>query len=160
LIREKVEGCALFSKQNFSIILSLALTLLSGTLGAQDATVGSVKTASGEAFVIRTGQTLSATIGLRLSQGDLLRTADGSLGVILRDDSVLSLGPDSELVIDEFVFSPGEGNLSLLLRLIKGTAAFLSGQISKLSPNATTLETPVATIGVRGTRFAVKVDPK
>ncbi|HZW37076.1 MAG TPA: FecR family protein, partial [Candidatus Deferrimicrobiaceae bacterium] len=92
-------------------------------------------------------------------EGDTLGTGrDGSMGVIFRDNSTLSLGPDSSLVIKTFLFSPAEGKLGLWVRISRGTMAYLSGLIGKLAPASARFETPVASIGIRGTRFAVKVD--
>jgi len=62
------------------------------------------------------------------------------------------------LVIDEFVFAPHQGEFSLVIKMLKGTAAYLSGLISKLSPESARFETPSASIGIRGTKFAVKVE--
>jgi hypothetical protein len=90
--------------------------------------------------------------------GDTLVTGrDGSLGVILRDNSSLSIGPESRLVLRSFLFSPAEGKFDLVARITGGTMAYLSGLIGKLSPESARFETPTATIGIRGTRFAVKV---
>jgi hypothetical protein len=90
--------------------------------------------------------------------GDTLVTGrDGSLGVILRDDSSLSIGPGSRLVLRRFRFSPSEGKFELVARISRGTMAYLSGLIGRLSPEKVRIETPSATIGIRGTRFALKV---
>jgi hypothetical protein len=80
------------------------------------------------------------------------------MGVILRDNSTLSLGPGSSLVIRDFLFSPAEGRFDLLVRVTRGTMAYLSGLIGKLAPESARFETPVASIGIRGTRFGVKVN--
>ena len=124
-------------------------------------TIGVVRNSSGSATVTRVGDVLPATTGTRLQTGDTLGTGpDGSLGVILRDDSSISLGPSSSLVLRDFLFSPSEGRFSLLVRLSKGTMAYLSGLIGKLAPEKARFETPTATIGIRGTHFAVKAgDP-
>jgi len=61
------------------------------------------------------------------------------------------------LAINEFQFSPAEGKLSIVTRLLKGTSAYVSGIIGKLSPKSVRFETPVANIGIRGTKFAVKI---
>ena len=122
-----------------------------------DGTIGVVRNSAGSATVTRAGNVLPATAGTRLHTGDTLGTGpDGSLGVILRDDSSLSLGPSSSLVLQDFLFSPSEGKFSLLVRLSKGTMAYLSGLIGKLAPEKARFETPTATIGIRGTHFAVK----
>jgi len=120
-------------------------------------TIGVVRNSAGSATVTRGGNVLPATTGTRLHAGDTLGTGpDGSLGIILRDNSSLSLGPSSSLVLREFLFSPSEGKFALLVRLSKGTMAYLSGLIGKLAPEKARFETPLATIGIRGTHFAVK----
>jgi len=124
-----------------------------------DGTIGVVRNSMGSATVTRGSNVLPAAPGTRLHVGDTLGTGpDGSLGVILRDNSSLSLGPSSSLVLQEFLFSPYEGKLGLWVRLSKGTMAYLSGLIGKLAPEKARFETPTATIGIRGTHFAVKAE--
>ena len=123
--------------------------------------VATVQKVSGMATVVRQDHTLSAKIGLEIWENDTIRTGpDGSIGVVFRDDTVLSLGPESVLVIDEFVFAPRQEKFAIVLRMIKGTAAYLSGLISRLAPESTHFETPSASIGIRGTHFLVKVEEK
>lgn len=144
----------------FRTSLGLALSLVAvSAWAAEGETIGSVKTLQGQVTVVRAQSTLPADIGLRLRKEDVLKTgANSSVGIILRDDTLLSLGPNSELALADFVFAPAEGKLALVTRLMRGTAAYLSGQIGKLAPQSVRFETPVATIGTRGTMFAVKVD--
>ena len=121
--------------------------------------VGSVKNVSGEVFCLRNGEQLATGIGDYLYQGDVLSTgADSSMGVIFRDDTILSLGSRSQATIDQFVFDPSKGNMNFLVKVGKGTAQFISGQMAKISPESMAVETPLSTIGIRGTRFLVKVD--
>lgn len=121
--------------------------------------VGSIKTVSGEAFVERQTERQPAKIGDLLLEGDTLITGKHStLGVIFRDDTLLSLGPGSRVTIDKFVFDPANENLDFLTKVNKGTVQFISGQIAKLSPGSMSVETPLSTIGIRGTRFLIKVD--
>jgi hypothetical protein len=137
-----------------------AFSFTYGTLAAaSDVPAGSVKTIKGTVSIVRQDRVVSAKSGEKIFRGDILRTgADGSLGVIFKDDAVLSLGPNSELIIDDFLFSPAEGKLSFMTRMLKGTAAYLSGIIGKLSPQSIRFETPVASVGIRGTKFLVKVE--
>ena len=146
---------------------TVTITLLLGALcllPAADAAfagdpIGVVRTASGAATVTRGEKTIPAAPGLKIMAGDTLGTGrDGSLGVILRDDSSLSIGPDSRLVLRRFLFSPSEGTFGLVARITRGTMAYISGLIGKLAPEKARFETPTATIGIRGTRFAVKVE--
>ena len=121
--------------------------------------IGSVKTVSGEAFLVHKDIRTPASVGDHLHQGDILITSSGSsLGVIFRDDTMLSLGPKSEVRIDEFVFNPADDAMAFLAHVGKGTAQFITGQMSKIAPERMSVETPLATIGIRGTRFLVKVD--
>lgn len=142
-----------------SSIIAAVLVSWATLAAATDGSAGRVKTINGSASIVRGQSSLPAIVNEEIFQGDTLRTGpDGSLGVILKDDSMLSLGPNSEVVVDQFLFTPAEGKLALVTRMVKGTAVFLSGVIAKLSPQSVRIETPNATIGVRGTKFLVKVD--
>jgi len=135
-----------------------SFVLAPGIDAAAHEIIGIVRSSEGAATVTRGESVLSATPGKKLLEGDILDTGpDATLGVILRDNSTLSLGPGSRLAIDEFLFSPAEGKLGLLARITRGTMAYLSGLIGKLAPGSVRFETPTATIGIRGTRFAVIV---
>lgn len=140
-------------------MVSLAFFLSPAFSNASEAPVASVKTTKGTASIIRQNQAITAEIGADIFAKDSLKTGpDGSLGIIFKDDTVLSIGPQSEIMISEFLFSPSEGKLSIVTRLLKGTAAYLTGIIAKLSPESVRFETPVANIGIRGTKFAVKIE--
>src|SRR5262245_7497472 len=146
-------------KRNIFAVLGVVLiALLLATAECSATTAGFVKVAEGAATVTRRDQTISAAPGFPLEEGDVLKTgADGHLGVVLRDDTRVSLGPDTEVRIDRFVFAPAQGQLALVLKMVRGVAAYVSGKIAQLSPDAVRVETPVATVGVRGTRFVAKV---
>jgi len=148
-----------------SALLAAVLTFLVVLLAAgapadaADEPIGSIKTVRGSASVLRGGEAIPARTGLKLLAGDTLETGtDGALGLILRDDSLLSLGPSSRVAVERFLFAPAEGQLGLTARVLRGTLTYLSGIIGRLAPEATTFVTPVATIGVRGTHFAVQVE--
>jgi hypothetical protein len=122
-------------------------------------TVATVQKVKGTATVVRRGQTIPAAVGLEIWENDTLYTGpDASIGLVFNDDTLLSLGPESVFVIDEFVFAPREGKFSIVFRMLKGTAAYLSGLISKLAPESAHFKTPTASIGIRGTKFVVKVE--
>ena len=71
---------------------------------------------------------------------------------------MVSLGPASEINVANYLFNPADQELSFVTRLLRGTFSFITGQIAKLAPQNVKLETPNATLGVRGTKFVVKVD--
>jgi hypothetical protein len=135
----------------------VAALLLSATVGAAE--IGQIKIAKGDVAIERNGQTLPATVGARLQQSDVLRTgADGSVGVVMSDNSLLSAGPNSVLSLDRFEFDPtsSEGRFDASLR--KGSLSVISGRIAKQTPGAMTLRTPAAILGVRGTEFVASAD--
>jgi len=116
------------------LVGALCLTTVAGTAVAGE-TIGMVRSVSGDAAVTRGEKSLPAAPGMKLMVGDTLLTGrDGSLGVILRDDSSLSIGPGSRLVLRSFQFSPSEGKFDLVARISRGTMAYLSGMVGKLAP--------------------------
>jgi hypothetical protein len=149
---------AMNPKRFVGILLVISFIMAPCISADAQETIGVIRNTAGEATVTRGDQVLPAVAGMKLIQGDAIGTGyDGTLGVILRDDSTLSIGPKSNLVIEEFLFSPAEGKLGLLARITRGTMAYLSGLIGKLAPESARFETPTATIGIRGTYFVVKV---
>nr|HPQ29623.1 FecR family protein [Desulfobacteraceae bacterium] len=97
--------------------------------------------------------------GDSLFQKDIIRTGtDSSVGIIFEDNTILSMGPESEIAIEEYVFAPEKGILSMITRMLKGTASYLSGIIGRQSPESVKFHTPDATIALRGTQFLVKVE--
>jgi hypothetical protein len=145
----------------FLFIISVIYLFLSGltVCRAETAYAGLVKTVGRSAFVVRNGDSLEAVPGMRIQKGDIVRTGDkGSIGLIFTDDTIISMGSKSEITIEDYLFDPVKGKLSFVARMIQGTISFISGQITKLSPSSVRLETPAATIGVRGTHFLVKIE--
>jgi len=123
------------------------------------ADVGQIKVATGQVFVDRNGQSLPGRVGLVLEADDVLRTgADGSVGITMRDNSLLSAGPNSILSLEHFEFDPTTSDGRFDARLRRGTLAVVSGRIAKKSPQSMTVRTPSAVLGVRGTEFVVSVD--
>ncbi|MBF0302050.1 MAG: FecR domain-containing protein [Desulfamplus sp.] len=141
-------------------ILCLTITILLPCLAmSHESPIGKVKTAKGEVVVSRSGQEIPLSIGDKLYQNDIIKTGqNSSVGVIFEDNTVLSLGSQSQIAIDEYVFEPQKGKLSMIASMIKGTASYLSGIIGRQSPESVKIHTPDVTIGIRGTKFLIKVD--
>jgi hypothetical protein len=120
--------------------------------------IGKVTTATGVVEATRAnGTKVTLKTGDPVYQGDVLETGkNGAVGVEFADQSTFSLGDSGRMVLDEMVYDPGgraQGN-SFAMSLVQGTFSFVSGQISKTDPEAMVLNTPVATIGIRGTTIA------
>jgi hypothetical protein len=127
----------------------------------QPVDVGRIKVVMGSVFIVRAGALVPAQAGQAVFQADGLRTgAGGRVGITLRDDTRLSLGPNSEVRLDRFAYAPAESQVGFVLRIVRGVVAYVSGRIAKLSPDSIRLETPGAIVGVRGTTLAVRVLPE
>jgi hypothetical protein len=108
--------------------------------------------------VDRGGRALPAQVGMELLAADVVKTgADGSAGITMRDDSRLSIGPNSVLALERFDFDPTTHQGRFDSRLDRGTLAAVSGRLARQSPDAMTVRTPSAVLGVRGTEFVVAV---
>lgn len=143
-------------------LFSLSLLVFVGVphaLPAQDQWVGSIKSVEGAATVWRGRQPLRAKEGMHLMQDDLILTGmGGRLGAILKDGTRFSLGPETELRIDRFVYNPAESKFGLILAMLRGIAVFISGKLAEFSPESVRVETPVGIVGLRGTSFAITLE--
>ncbi len=100
-----------------------------------------------------------ATLVRAVAEAGSLRTgADGKVGVTLKDDTRLALGPSSEVRLERFSYSPGTASLGMVLKFVRGVTAYVSGRLAKLAPDSIRLETPSAIVGVRGTTLAIRVE--
>lgn len=139
------------------LVAVAALVLVSATPVAAQTAAGRIDRLAGTAFVVRAGSQMAAKAGDEVFETDVLRTgADGHVGVTLKDDTRLSLGPGGEVRLERFVYAPAEGRLALGLKVIKGIVAYVSGQVAKLAPDSVRLETPAAIVGVRGTTLVIQ----
>jgi hypothetical protein len=135
----------------------LAIGLVSAQVEAQAQPAGYVKVVTGAATIVRSGAARPARPGDAVYERDELRTgSDGRLGVTFKDDTRVSLGPDSEIDLSEFKFSPAEGQLGLVMKLLHGVAAYVTGRIGELRPDAVRIETPATIVGVRGTHIVIR----
>jgi hypothetical protein len=137
----------------------LAMIGLGHIAAAADEPIGHVKTVSGEATVTTAGVAVAAKPGTTIAQGSILRTGkSAAMGVIFKDNTVMSFGPDTQLTVDEYLYAPSQGKLKMASKLTKGTLNYVSGVIAKLQPDAVRIETPSGNIGIRGTQILVKVE--
>ena len=120
---------------------------------------GTVKSVRGDVVVERAGKPLPLVVGDKVFPRDKLVTGkDSRVGVTLRDDTLISTGANSQLVVAEFAFDPATQNGNVLLSVLRGVSAMVSGLVAKSSPHAMRVTTPTATAGIRGTEFIVEVE--
>ena len=84
---------------------------------------------------------------------------NAAAGVVLRDGTSLVVGPSSRLDLKEFHFDSTTRDGGILISLVRGSLRMITGLIGKTQPDAVRVETPTATIGIRGTDFIVQADP-
>lgn len=89
---------------------------------------------------------------------DVVTTANSKTGITFRDDTKVQITEQSKLVIDTFVYDGDKKTGKLGIKMALGTIKYASGQIAKNDPTQVMVETPTATIGVRGTDFSGTVD--
>lgn len=119
---------------------------------------GMVKSSKGPVSIERGGQKLLAVVGTPVLPADKLRTGpNAAVGVTLRDNTLLSAGPDSLIIIDKFAYERSDqtGNMSISIR--KGTLSVATGKIAKKTPESVDFNTPTSVLGVRGTEFVIEV---
>jgi hypothetical protein len=143
-----------------SFFCAMLLAIGAAPAWPADSVIGFVKSVDGYATVTHGQTTYDAEPGVALHEGDTLQTFwNSALGVTFKDNTRISLGPLSRVTIAAFEFAPAEEHYGFALRLLAGTMQYISGVIAKLSPDAMKIETPTATIAVRGTRFLARADP-
>jgi len=128
-----------------------------GVLAADGEAAGMVKNSKGEVGIERGGTRIPCVVGTPVFAADKVRTgADGSVGVTLRDNTLLSAGPNSLFVLDKFAFdsTTNAGARSVYVR--KGTLAVATGNIARETPDSVDFRTPTSVIGVRGTEFVIE----
>ena len=144
-----------------ALAVAVAVAASNSLAAQQPVPAGRIKVTSGVAFVRQQSGQVPAKVGLAVYESDTLTTgADGRIGVTLRDETRIALGPQSEVRLDRFQYAPAEGQLAFVMRIAQGLATYVSGRIAKLSPDAVRLETPAAVVGVRGTHLAIRVSPQ
>jgi hypothetical protein len=140
------------------LVLALAISCAAFSARAEDS-IGQVKTAKGDVRVLRHGTALPLAVGDHVFQSDTVSTAKGaSVGITFVDNSMISLGPGSQLALDQFQFDTTTHAGVFNTSLSKGTLAVKSGQIVQQTPEAMHIKTPAALLGVRGTEFVVRAD--
>ena len=148
-----------YDKLRIALVAALCCTAAAGA--DTQGPAGMVKTSRGSVTVDRAGQPSPAAPGTPVFVGDRVRTGPASaVGITLRDDTLLTAGPDSTLLITEFRFDAGTREGSLLASLFKGTFSVVTGLIAKQNPRAMNFKTPTMTLGIRGTEFIVEVEGK
>ncbi len=128
--------------------------------------IGKVVTVSGSVTIERAnaaviqvnlpGQAGQTKVGDLVYQGDVVQTgADGRLGINFTDGSSFNLSSNASMALSEFVYETNGTSNSTLFNLAKGTFTFVAGNIAKTGDMK--VDTPIATMGIRGTTPRVEI---
>lgn len=136
---------------------SVAPGMVAGEIPAPSEAIGRVTDLNGEVTVIHAdGTRATLQMGDAVLLGDILETSlEAGVGILLADGASLAMGEDARMVLDEMVYDPGTQEGSVALSVMKGIFTIVSGEVAKTDPDAMTIHTPLATIGIRGTQIGL-----
>ncbi|MBI3435205.1 MAG: FecR domain-containing protein, partial [Proteobacteria bacterium] len=119
--------------------------------------VGRIELASGNATIVRNGVAIAVNVGESVRKGDVVQTgADGKMGIVFTDGTAFSLTANSRMVVNEFVYQPNGAANASLISLVQGSISFVAGQVAKTGDMR--VDTPVATMGIRGTAVLININ--
>ena len=143
------------SRKSSSAMLSTALAIvfcsvaLSGTAATAAERIGVTAAAVRQVTGSIDGQERRLRTGLNIFRNERIRTGPGSAAQLtFLDQTSLTVGPNSAVVLDSYVYDPRTGAGDIAVRAAKGAFRFISGDAEK---RAYKIRTPVGTMGVRGT---------
>ena len=127
-----------------------------GNAGAHQV-IGHVTKLAGTATAIRNGVSIILNNGDNVEKGDVVLSGSNStVGITFIDGTVFGLSSNARMVLNEMVYDPNGSNNSSLLSLVAGTITFVAGETAKHGDMK--VDTPVATMGIRGTAVLVEID--
>ena len=136
-------------------LFAMLLACSSHALATEEA--GTVKTLKGTATIERNGNKTPAIVGSRILASDRISTgAESSIGITLRDNTLLSAGPNAVLELKQFAFNPTTHAGTIDATVQRGSLGVVSGKIAKASPEQVRFNTPSVSLGVRGTEFILE----
>jgi len=119
--------------------------------------IGHLTKLIGSASAIRNGVSIILNNGDNVEKGDVVQSGSSStVGITFIDGTVFGLSSNARMVLNEMVYDPNGSNNSSLLSLVAGTISFVAGETAKHGDMK--VDTPVATMGIRGTAVLVEID--
>ncbi|MEP2557103.1 MAG: hypothetical protein ABJH63_06570 [Rhizobiaceae bacterium] len=123
-------------------------------------TIGTAAAVQGNVYVLTEGAKRKAQVRSSIQLNDEVQTKDDSaLQILLLDRTTFTVGQNCSMIIDEFVYDPSGPSGTLSARVLTGAFRYVSGQVAKANPKNTTLLTPSASIGIRGTMLEGVIGP-
>jgi hypothetical protein len=122
------------------------------------APIGDITEQTGIGSLTRAQNELVAAVGANVELYDTLNTGNGRIAVEFADEAELRLTEHSRVLIDEVIYDPDPSKSKMAMKFAMGTARFTSGKLGMINKANIRIETPTATIGIRGTDFTATVD--
>ena len=143
----------------YYLLVITVLCVLSKTIMAQQsvASIGNITELNGAGRVVR-DKPYDATLSFDIESFDDVQTSNGRLGITFLDESQVRLTEHSQLIIDEFIYDPDPSKSKMALQFASGTARFITGKLATINKENIFIETPSATVGIRGTDFTITID--
>ena len=120
--------------------------------------IGDIVESTGVGKIVRQQENISNLNNLSIQLNDVAETAMGSMLIKFLDDAELSLKEHSEVLIDEIYYDPDPNLSKMSMKFTMGTARFASGSLGLVNKANIDIQTPTATIGIRGTDFTTTID--
>jgi VCBS repeat-containing protein len=128
-----------------------------GSAAGATQVIGRVTKLQGSATATRNGVSITLNNGDNVEKGDVVTSGSAStLGITFIDGTVFVLSSNARMVLDDMIYDPNGSNNSSLLSLVSGTLSFVAGETAKRGNMK--IDTPVATMGIRGTAVLVEID--
>ncbi len=128
-----------------------------GGTAAASSVIGHVTKLAGSATVIRNGVSIILNMGDNVEKGDVVQSGSNStVGITFIDGTVFGLSSNAKMVLNDMVYETNGSNNSSLMSLVAGTITFVAGETAKHGDMK--IDTPVATMGIRGTAVLVEID--
>lgn len=135
----------------------VAFLLLPAVMTASS-TIGKISGLKGTAQIVQADISKNAQLGSGLIKHDQIITqASSKVQVVFQDDTIVTIGKNSQFSIDEYIAQGSESEAKL--SLVNGAIRTITGRIGKVNPQKFQVKTKTATIGIRGTNFIVIVTP-
>ena len=135
------------------------LLLMTGTVYAADPIGGIIEQSGVQGSIVRlTGEEIDAKIEEEIVSYDEIETTNGRLKIQFIDETQVSLTEHTYMEIDEYVYDPDPSKSKMAMNFVQGTARFATGGLGLVPKENIVIQTPTATIGVRGTDFTTTVD--
>jgi hypothetical protein len=128
----------------------------------EQAQVGKITQVIGDATIIRADHTrIEAEVGLPVQQGDVIETgAKGAVNILFSDNTTFAVSEGAKMSVDEYSFNAADQTGTSFFSVLQGVFVYTSGLIGKSDPGQVNIETPVGSIGIRGTVVAGDINPE